>query len=109
MSGASCWTGGSDELQPATINQTEPRRDSELPPMKVLSPAPPLSGVKELSVASCCHREEVEDSEDEEVDVLVLSPEKGPPVTACADGLCIVTISDEEEEDEDMEVIDVTG
>lgn len=106
MSGALCWTGGSDELQPATSNQTEPHCVAELPQVT----GPPLSGVNELSVASRCDRGEEEDGEEEEVDVLVFSPEKGPPVTACADGLSsVVIVSDDEEEDEDMDDIDVTG
>lgn len=99
-------------MRPATSNETEPHCDAKLPQMtpKDLSwkTSPALSGVDGLGVASGCHREEEEDGEEEEVDVLVFSPGKGPSITACVDGLSsMVTISGDEDEDEDD--IDVTG
>ncbi|XP_042341019.1 uncharacterized protein LOC121942023 [Plectropomus leopardus] len=61
-----------------------------------------------LSQSSDCNREE-EDEGELEVDVLLYSPEKVPQTGVYENGLNSIIITPEEEEEEDVNEIDVTG
>ncbi|XP_035515443.1 uncharacterized protein LOC118326536 [Morone saxatilis] len=108
--------GGSDTTQQTTINDegsshsdthTAPQED-KMPLDSTLNPqtperTDPLSG----AVGSGCNQEEEE--EEVEVDVLLYSPDKVAQSRECENRLDNMNISPEEEEEEDVNEIDVTG
>ncbi|XP_037619344.1 uncharacterized protein LOC119484555 [Sebastes umbrosus] len=68
--------------------------------------SPPLSHTVGFSKSSGCDHEE---EEEVEVDVLLYSPDKVPQTVECENGLDNMEITPEEEEEEDVNDIDVTG
>ncbi|XP_028275935.1 uncharacterized protein LOC114445139 [Parambassis ranga] len=106
--------GGADSHQSA-ISQDEdlPHSNTRLPQETNAAPdhdpnpkpektGPPVSGSEDVS--------RTEEGEEEEVDILLYSPEKDPQGRACEFGLNGVDMTaDEEEEEEERNDIDVTG
>ncbi|XP_030595991.1 uncharacterized protein LOC115787426 [Archocentrus centrarchus] len=63
-----------------------------------------------ISRTSGCDQKGEEEEDEEEVDVLVYSPEKAPLTTGCGAGLLNSTdVTPDEDEEEDVNEIDVTG
>jgi len=100
----------------ASSDEDAPHSDSRVPPQnKTANSSPhipkklgPLASLAdEISVSSDSNQEEEE--EEEEVDVLLYSPEKGPLNRGCEDGPSKMVIISDEEEEEDVNEIDVTG
>ncbi|CAJ1052961.1 uncharacterized protein LOC117815491 isoform X1 [Xyrichtys novacula] len=70
---------------------------------------PLLDGCMSNKISGCAPEEIEKEEEDEEVDVLLLSPERVPQSRDCENGLENVDPSPEEDEDEDAREVDVTG
>ncbi|KAM4585320.1 uncharacterized protein PAE49_004603 [Odontesthes bonariensis] len=113
--GTFCSSGGSDATQFASSDEDAPHSDSRVPPQNKTANSspdipkklgPPASLADEISVSSDGSQEE---EEEEEVDVLLYSPEKGPLNTGCEDGPSNMVLISDEEEEEDVNEIDVTG
>ncbi|XP_074521497.1 uncharacterized protein LOC141787129 [Halichoeres trimaculatus] len=68
----------------------------------------PLMETDDCDKQPGCAQREV-DEDEEEVDVLLYSPDRVPQTTRCENGLGNVDLSLEEDEDEDVKEIDVTG
>ncbi|XP_044202324.1 uncharacterized protein LOC122979161 isoform X1 [Thunnus albacares] len=108
-----CSTGVSDIMQAATNDDGSsdsqlPREDKKpldhnLNPQTPERTGPSLSGG--FSWNSGCNQEE----EEVEVDVLLYSPDKVPQTRECEDGLDNMALTPDEEEEEDVNEIDVTG
>lgn len=77
--------------------------DHNLNPQTPERTGPSLSGG--FSWNSGCNQEE----EEVEVDVLLYSPDKVPQTRECEDGLDNMALTPDEEEEEDVNEIDVTG
>lgn len=78
-------------------------------PETAAPPAPPVSHADGVGRTSGCDDKGKED-DDEEVDVLVYSPENGPQTAGCGDGLLSnIDVTPDEDEEEDVNEIDVTG
>ncbi|XP_044044820.1 uncharacterized protein LOC122872861 isoform X2 [Siniperca chuatsi] len=80
--------------------------DHNLNPQTPEGTGPPLSDTVGFSTSSGCDQEGGE--EEVEVDVLLYSPDKVPQISECENGLDM-DINPEEEEEEDVNEIDVTG
>lgn len=96
-----CSTGVSDITQTSTNDDGSSHGDSQLP----LSPQTPERTGPSLPSISACSQEE----EEVEVDVLLYSPDKVSQTRECEPGLHNTDISPDEEEEEDVNEIDVTG
>ena len=83
--------------------------DYNLHPETPEKTGPPLSDAVGISRTSGCDQEEEEQEEEVEVDVLLYSPNKMPQSSVCEDGPNNTEISPDEEEEEDVNVTDVTG
>ena len=108
--------------QTAVTDEGSSHSDTHTPPQEDKTPlehnsnlqtpertAPPLSDAVSFIKSSGCDQEEREEEEEVEVDVLLFSPDKVPQSRQCENGLDNMDVSPEEEEDEDVNEIDVTG
>lgn len=68
--------------------------------------APHLPDLGGMSRTSGCDQDE---EEEVEVDVLLFSPDRAPQVKECENGFTNMEITPDEEEEEDVNEIDVTG
>ncbi|KAM7393676.1 hypothetical protein PAMP_020531 [Pampus punctatissimus] len=94
-------TGVSDKTQTATNDGGSSHSDWN--PQTVETTGPSLSDAGRFSWRSGCNQEE------EEVDILLYSPDKEPQSKECEDGLDNTYETPDEEEEEDVNEIDVTG
>ncbi|XP_029295885.1 uncharacterized protein LOC115013599 isoform X1 [Cottoperca gobio] len=80
-----------------------------LNPQTPESTAPPLSDAVGFSKSSGCDQGETKEEEDVDVDVLIYSPDQVPQTGECENRLDCIEITPEEEEEEDVTEVDVTG
>ena len=116
FSGESCGKEATDQKPSAASDESESPSDGlrpqddetalthNSPPQTPERPAPSAPGAAGIGTVSG-----QEDEEEVEVDVVLYSPEKRPPPREYEGGLDNMVITPDEEEEDDMSDIDVTG